>query len=107
MADIRKMTDTLVGYEDLAAVLEAALLQAAQGKGRERHANDRPFKEQPLLLITRSLGLGFPLGQVIKKTMEADGMARRGAKLPAKYEMLGAIVYLAAAVVALDEDPSG
>lgn len=58
------MTDfTPEGYAPLAAVLDAALMQAAKGKGAERHGNGAIFTEQPMQLIARMVGLGFPLGQ--------------------------------------------
>jgi hypothetical protein len=87
------------GYENLAAVLQKALDQAQTGKGHERHANDKPFDRQPILEITRMVGLGYPLGQASKKAQEA-------ARLPAgraQAELLGAINYLAAAWLHLEE----
>src|SRR3546814_1320898 len=62
------------GYEKLALVLREAYLQAAKGKGAERHANDRPFHEQPMQAIADRRGIGFILGQVDKKTEEGQGM---------------------------------
>lgn len=91
------------GYEGLAGVLQDALEQAAFGKGKERHANDKPFDEQPIAEISRMVGLGFPLGQAAKKGQEAVGMASRGQREAARNELLGAIVYLSAAVMLLDE----
>lgn len=94
--------DPYAGYEYLQLALTAALDQAARGKGKDRHASDaQPFHEQPLLTITQLVGIGFPLGQAMKKVQEAGRMADRGQHIPAQNELLGAIVYLAAAWIAL------
>jgi hypothetical protein len=92
-----------VGYEILRDVLDQAFEQAASGKGRERHANDLPFERQPILETTRIVGLGFPLGQAIKKTGEAAGMLEREQHERAIAELLGAINYLAAGIIAIRE----
>lgn len=90
------------GYEDLAEVLTAALMQAANGKGSQRHGNGRAFADQPMAEITRAHGLGFPLGQSEKKGREAAGMVARGEFDAARRELLGAINYLAGAVLAIN-----
>lgn len=87
------------GYESLAQVLQEAYDQAARGKGAERHANDLPFDQQPMQQIARRRGLGFLLGQVDKKTEEAQGMLERGDRAAWRREILGAINYLAGALV--------
>jgi hypothetical protein len=86
-------------YYDLFIVLQKALYQAQDGKGAERHGNGLSFTEQPALTITRAVGLGFPLGQAMKKIQESQRMDPDAAKR----ELLGAINYLAAAVLFLDE----
>lgn len=91
------------GYADLMKVLQAAHDQASIGKGRERHANDRPFLEQPIMVLGRLYGPGFTLGQSGKKTQESQGMITRGEYEAAKAEILGAIVYLAATWHLYDE----
>lgn len=90
------------GYETLAAVLQEAFDQAATGKGAERHANALPFHEQPMQQIARRRGLGFLLGQVDKKTEEAQGMLERGERAAWRREILGAINYLAGALIYTD-----
>ena len=90
------------GYEDLAEVLTAALMQAAAGKGSERHGNGLPFAAQPMAEITRAHGLGFPLGQSEKKGREAAGMVARGEFDAARRELLGAINYVAGAVLRIN-----
>ena len=87
------------GYHDLFDVLRDALDQAQNGKGEERHGNGLSFTGQPALTITRAVGLGFPLGQAMKKIQESQRMDPDAAKR----ELLGAINYLAAAVLFLDE----
>lgn len=89
------------GYDALFAVLRDALDQAQNGKGHERHADSdgQAFTEQPVLTISRAVGLGFPLGQAMKKIQECQRMDRDAAKR----ELLGAINYLAAAILFLDE----
>jgi hypothetical protein len=87
------------GYFPLFSVLNDALNEAQVGKGKERHGNDLSFTEQPALTITRAVGLGFPLGQAMKKIQESQRMDTDAAKR----ELLGAINYLAAAVLFLDE----
>lgn len=92
------------GYETLAAVLRLAYEQSAKGKGRERHnKNSLPFNQQPILALARMVGLGYPVGQAMKKSQEAVTMAERGNAAGASAEFLGAIVYLAAAHIALNE----
>lgn len=86
------------GYERLADVLERAFDQAATGKGHDRHAQDLPFEQQPMQKLIDLYGPGFALGQAAKKAQESQ-------RLPAGRdvaELLGAINYLAGAVIALE-----
>lgn len=93
----------VAGYEELAAVLQSALDQAQTGKGKERHANNRPIDRQPIMEIARMVGLGYPTGQAQKKTQEAVGMFNRGEPGRAVAELKGAIIYLAAAIMLIRE----
>lgn len=87
------------GYESLARVLLDALQQAAQGKGRDRHAAPgQPFDEQPMQTIVGLFGPGFALGQAAKKLHESQRLTPQAARA----ELLGAIVYIAGAVVHFD-----
>lgn len=95
------MTRAPAGYECLAEVLTAALMQAATGKGNERHANGKPFAEQPMIQIAKMVGIGSPVGQVMKKAQEAVGMAERGQTVAAINELLGVINYAAGAILTL------
>ena len=91
-------------YSSLQCILADAYRQASEGKGRERHQRgNTPFDQQPIMTIGRTVGHGFQLGQAIKKTDEAAGMLDRGDRQAARRELLGAIVYLAAAVLMIDE----
>jgi hypothetical protein len=90
------------GYSELWRVLTLAAKQAAMGKGRERHGRAGvPFEQQDIVTIGEALGSNhFELGQALKK-------ARESARLPparAIVELLGAINYLAAAVLLLERE---
>ncbi|MNZ47730.1 hypothetical protein D3C78_654550 [compost metagenome] len=88
--------NTMPGYEQLQDVLQAAMDQAAKGKGAERHANDLPFHEQRMQSISAMLdsdaGMAY---QVCKKIAEARGMSHDARER----ELLGAIVYTAGMVI--------
>jgi len=88
-------------YESLAAVLNRAFDQAANGKGAERHAVSLPFDEQPMQSISSLVGSHTGLlYQAIKKTQES-------VRLPhdrAIAELLGAINYLAGAIIYLEKN---
>ena len=94
-------------YAPLAAILQEAYDQAATGKGKERHANDRAFIDQPILEIGRMCGPGFNTGQSIKKQQETMGMLARGERGAAIRELLGAINYTAAAILLIREQNPG
>lgn len=90
-------------YRLLALVLNDALNQAQSGKGKERHACGEPFEQQEICQNTRAVGLGYPLGQARKKAREAKRLFETKGKEAAIAECLGAINYLAAAVIVMDE----
>lgn len=98
--------DLTEDYAPLRAILDAAYEQAASGKGKERHANDRPFLDQPICEIGRMLAsvCDGELYQAIKKAQEASNMLARGDSDKAEHELLGAINYLAAAVILIREE---
>jgi len=85
------------GYEQLAAVLHAAYDQASKGKGAERHADSKPFHEQPMQtgsdLLGTDAGLAF---QAIKKIREGSTFSEFDRF---EREMLGAINYIAGMVI--------
>jgi hypothetical protein len=96
-------TESAVGrqYRTLFKTLEAALMQAIEGKGKFRHViGDEDFDSQPIMKIGRWTGTNhFQIGQAIKKAQESVRLAPAAARK----ELLGAIVYLAAAVALLPE----
>lgn len=86
-------------YASLKNVLDRAFAQAAEGKGAERHANGLSFEQQPMQTISDSLGTNAGLlFQAAKKAQESQRMAPDAAVR----ELLGAINYLAGAVVWLE-----
>lgn len=87
------------GYESLAAILDDALAHAQTGKGSIRHASGEPFVEQPIVFLNEHLGSNH--GAIF----QAQKKSRESTRLPyamARAELLGAINYLAAAVLVLD-----
>ena len=89
----------LPGYESLARTLDAALEQAQGGKGVERHAGKgEAFEDQQIVQLGEWMeSTAFAVGQACKKSIESS-------RLPpdrAIAELLGAINYLAAAVLVL------
>lgn len=92
-----------VSYDGLSTILRDAHAQASVGKGRERHANGRPFDRQPIMELGRMFGPGFAAGQAAKKAQEAMGMLHRQNNDAAVAELLGAINYLAACVMLVRE----
>lgn len=93
------------GYSLLRDILASAAEQASRGKGRERHANGKPFDRQPIMEIGRMLSsvCDGQLYQAIKKAQEASGMISRGELDAAERELLGGINYLAAAILLVRE----
>lgn len=91
------------GYETLREVLARAVEQAARGKGAERHAaKGEPFAEQQIVKFGLWSGnIGFQVGQGAKKALEAQRLPKEKAVA----ELLGAINYLAAAVIVLERTP--
>lgn len=85
-------------YRTLAVVLQMAYQQAASGKGAKRHGQDLPFTEQPLFRLMDLYGPGFALGQAGKKAQESQRLEKDAAVR----ELLGAINYLAAVVIHLE-----
>ena len=93
-------------YAPLRRVLMSAYNHAAVGKGRERHANGGDFLSQDIMAIARVHGIGFQTGQAEKKVRESHGIMERGDYNAARAELLGAINYLAAAYLLMEEKES-
>lgn len=94
-------SDTAAMYLALRSVLDSAYTQAAYGKGAVRHSDGATqFEDQPICTITRQVGLGFPLGQAVKKIYEIQNIQDPDARTK---ELYGAINYIAAAIIIIDE----
>lgn len=85
-------------YSELADVLHDAYEQAANGKGRDRHDWGEDFTSQWICDGLYYHGVGAALFQAEKKIREVHKLGDNPAKV---HELLGAIVYLAAAVLHL------
>lgn len=86
-------------YRTIGGVLAAAVLQATKGKGQRHGGDATPFLEQPWAKLYRTHGLGFLLGQADKKYHEALSKPDTESF---EREILGAIVYLGMALLALE-----
>lgn len=100
MSELEK---TEIMYAPLKRVLMNAYNHASVGKGRERHGNGGDFISQDIMAIARVHGIGFQTGQAEKKVRESHGMISRSEYRSAKSELLGAINYLAAAYLLIEE----
>ena len=97
-----KMRNVRPGYEELGRILAMALEQAQNGKGNARHQiGDTPFVKQPICELGRLYGTGYNFGQAAKKAHETNQLGSKEAKVA---ELLGSIVYLAAAVILIQEE---
>lgn len=94
--DPKVIFGTVDGYESLADVLERAYYQSAIGKGNIRHAQaGEAFTDQVIMDGAKRFGTGALIFQAYKKAEESQRLdTERGVN-----ELLGAIVYLAAAVI--------
>lgn len=93
----------------LESIFADVLAQVTNGKGVERHGKtedgkDLTFSEQPLMVITRYVGNGYPLGQAMKKLSEVPCLLKSKGRDAAYKEILGAIAYAAAAALYIKEE---
>jgi len=88
-------------YMTLAKVLDRAFDQASGGKGKDRHVKveGQRFEDQPICTLQHIYGNGYAFGQVGKKMEEAQRLPKDRAVA----ELLGAINYIAAAVVVIED----
>jgi len=86
-------------YESLRHIMWRAYDHAAIGKGEIRHGDDKPFEEQISGVITRLVGIGYPLGQSLKKYNESQRLEKEKAIA----ELFGAINYLYLAILELEK----
>jgi hypothetical protein len=95
-------------YIRLEEILEGAYNQSASGKGKERHSNGEAFEEQQICEIARRLKEGGiiagPLYQAVKKCYEACRLLMTKGKEAAIIELRGAIVYISAAILLIEEN---
>lgn len=88
-------------YGSLRKILDRAYEQAAMGKGSDRHATGQPFEAQPMQTISDLIGGNQGcLFQAIKKCQESTRLPKE----QAAKELLGAINYIAGAVIKLEKD---
>jgi hypothetical protein len=98
--DAELLDETHKLYSSLKAVLDGAYNQAAFGKGANRHAQGKPFTEQPIQLISELIGTHDGLiYQLIKKAQESQRMEPDAAIR----ELYGVIVYTAGAIIYLQK----
>lgn len=98
------------GYESLGAAFEAALHQAAHGKGQDRHgAGGLSQDDQIIGRVPRMMpllaGLGGLVYQVGKKVVESTRLLEMDKGKPSRPqdELLGAMVYAGRAWVLLEQ----
>ncbi len=93
-------------YDSLNDVLNDAYTQAAEGKGKARHATDNNYEDQVICVVGRLLK-DHPFGahayQVIKKTIEAGRLYKINGPEAAYQEVLGAINYSSAMGILIKE----
>lgn len=88
-------------YDSLYKVFLMAYNQASNGKGKERHANDEDFRNQKIVTLNKQIGSNHgAIFQACKKAQESARLSDDRAIA----ELLGAINYLAAAVIILQEE---
>lgn len=96
-------------YIALERVLRDALKQASHGKGNDRHYMGERFEDQKIMVIARWVSGGLaagPLQQAIKKCAESvaiEKFDRFNGIHRAIDELRGAINYIAAAILILEE----
>ncbi len=97
------MSNNDESYRTLRSVLDRAYNQAAVGKGAMRHGQGQAFEHQPMQTISRLLGSTQGMCyQAVKKIQESQRLAHPAAV----EELLGAINYLAGAVIFLEATPT-
>jgi hypothetical protein len=81
-------------------VLDEVAAQVLEGKGEERHGRGLELGEQPWVWISKLVGPGFCLGQVLKKLLEAEHLNPAAARR----ERLGVIAYIVFRVLLAEEE---
>lgn len=97
-----KVMKAINDYQSLNDVLNRAYHQAAEGKGKERHAGNLAFHEQPMQTISQLVGSPDGLAyQAIKKIQESQRFPQTDRRVS---ELLGAINYIAGLIVYLEKE---
>lgn len=100
----RRVLESFPGYNKLQDIFQLALLRAAIGKGRIRHADEnQPFEKQQICEDLRGTDKSAAIFQIRKKAKEVLRLPR---KLDKVNELLDICVYAAAAVIVLEEEIS-
>ena len=86
-----------VSAHPIQEVFDAAIAQVTTGKGQRHGGGEQPFFEQPWFTTTQQVGIGFPLGQAMKKLGESSSKPDAESF---ETELLGAIAYAAMAYLA-------
>ena len=86
-------------YKLLQETLDGALKQASDGKGKERHADNQSYDEQPIMWIEKYF-TSYQLGQAVKKMHESQRLSKE----MAIEELKGAINYIAAKIIFLQQN---
>ena len=81
----------------LQEAFDAVIAQVTTGKGQRHGGGEQPFFEQPWFSTTQQVGIGFPLGQAMKKLGESSSKPDAESF---ETELLGAIAYAAMAYLA-------
>ena len=90
------LTETDYRYDELRSIFAAAVFQAEEGKGKDRHANGEPWGDQLHSFLSR---FDHATGQAIKKLVEAhDFFYKNGDLGGAINEILGAMNYSASRI---------
>jgi len=91
-----------MNYDKLRSVFAGAINQASEGKGAIRHGSGEPFEKQQICEISRRLAghkCAGPLFQAVKKIYESGRLDKKAAIA----ELHGALNYIAAAIILLEE----
>ena len=93
----RVLIPASVPAHPLQEVFDAVIAQVTTGKGQRHGGGEQPFFEQPWFTTTQQVGIGFPLGQAMKKLGESSSKPDAESF---ETELLGAIAYAAMAYLA-------
>ena len=91
-----------MNYDKLRSVFAGAINQASEDKGAIRHGSGEPFEKQQICEISRRLAghkCAGPLFQAVKKIYESGRLDKKAAIA----ELHGALNYIAAAIILLEE----